>query len=69
MRRIDVEREAFSGRMLAVATQGAADLTRAVEAAAEPVIEMLKVSCTRGTKSPGEIEQFGRIAEASLRAL
>lgn len=67
LQRIDIEREKFSGRLLAVATEGVAELTDAVHRASEPVLQMLKSSCATGTKSAREAERIGRIGE-SLRA-
>jgi len=62
--RMDVEREEFSGQLLAVATQGIAELTAAVQRASEPALSMLKAACATGTKSGQEAERIGRIGEA-----
>eukprot|EP00445_Apocalathium_hangoei_P068471 CAMPEP_0204124514 /NCGR_PEP_ID=MMETSP0361-20130328/9890_1 /ASSEMBLY_ACC=CAM_ASM_000343 /TAXON_ID=268821 /ORGANISM="Scrippsiella Hangoei, Strain SHTV-5" /LENGTH=785 /DNA_ID=CAMNT_0051076081 /DNA_START=29 /DNA_END=2386 /DNA_ORIENTATION=- len=67
LQRIDIEWEKFSGRLLAVATEGVAELTDAVHRASEPVLQMLKSSCATGTKSAREAERIGRIGEG-LRA-
>lgn len=64
IQRIDVEREEFSGQLLAVATEGIAELTSAVQRASEPVLNMLKSSCATGTKSEHEADRIGRIGEA-----
>ncbi len=64
LQRIDVEREEFSGQLLAIATQGIAELTAAVHRASEPVLNMLKTTCATGTKSAREAERIGRIGEA-----
>lgn len=63
LQRIDFERERFSGQLLAVATEGVAELTAAVQRASEPVLQMLKASCTTGTKSVREAERIGNIGE------
>lgn len=60
---VDMEREEFSGQLLAIATQGIAELTAAVENASQPVIDMLKASCATGTKSAREAEQIGLVGE------
>jgi len=64
IQRIDVEREEFSGQLLAVATEGISELTSAVQRASEPVLNMLKSSCATGTKSEHEVDRIGRIGEA-----
>jgi len=64
VQRIDVEREEFSGQLLAIATQGIAELSAAVQQASEPVLGMLKSSCATGTKSAAEAERIGLIGEA-----
>lgn len=63
VQRIDMEREEFSGQLLAVATQGIAELTAAVQNASEPVISMLKTACATGTKGPREVERIGAVGE------
>lgn len=63
LQQVDLEREEFSGQLLAIATQGVAELTAAVENASQPVIDMLKASCATGTKSAREAEQIGLVGE------
>eukprot|EP00746_Dinoflagellata_sp_MGD_P099991 gnl/MRDRNA2_/MRDRNA2_40684_c0_seq1.p1 gnl/MRDRNA2_/MRDRNA2_40684_c0~~gnl/MRDRNA2_/MRDRNA2_40684_c0_seq1.p1 ORF type:complete len:733 (-),score=141.78 gnl/MRDRNA2_/MRDRNA2_40684_c0_seq1:12-2210(-) len=60
---VDLEREEFSGQLLAIATQSVAELTAAVENASQPVLDMLKASCATGTKSAREAEQIGLVGE------
>ncbi|CAE7222850.1 unnamed protein product [Symbiodinium natans] len=62
--RLDVAREELSGQLLAIATEGIAELTASVQHASEPVLNMLKSSCATGTKSASEAERIGRIGEA-----
>eukprot|EP00928_Gymnodinium_smaydae_P035006 TRINITY_DN2469_c0_g1_i1.p1 TRINITY_DN2469_c0_g1~~TRINITY_DN2469_c0_g1_i1.p1 ORF type:complete len:852 (-),score=170.24 TRINITY_DN2469_c0_g1_i1:17-2521(-) len=64
MQQMDLERERFSGELLSSATQSIAELTTAVQHAAEPVLCMLKSSCATGTKSAREAERIGRMGEA-----
>lgn len=64
LQQMDLEREKFSGELLAIATQGIAELTAAVQRASEPVLRMLKSSCATGTKSKSEAERIGRIGES-----
>jgi hypothetical protein len=63
LQQVDLEREEFSGQLLAIATQNVAELTSAVENASQPVIDMLKASCATGTKSAREAEQIGLVGE------
>lgn len=64
VQRIDIERERFSGQLLAIASESISELTASVQRASEPVVSMLQSACATGTKSAREADRIGRIGEA-----